>query len=490
MLGPDGPTAQSTQRGPRSRNPRAVLSGTPTHCEVRLSSPIWVTIPSVTINPPAPDQAAPPESGQPESVQHTNNQAADETVGLSVARRYGLITGLYVTQFVGVGFLTVGLGVILRENGAALEQLAALTLAGLIWPLKFLWAPLVDRWGSRRLGHYRGWLLVLQPLMVLAILAMIPFDDFGNLTPLILLGVLLALLSATQDTASDALAVLTMKGQARGLTNGIQVMGGYLGNLLGGGVTVLVYAAFGWTAAICFLAVVTAIPLISIATLREERVHRKVVPTAAEAFGALGGVLRQPGAALWALLIAPMGLSAVAIASGLTSPALIDAGWTVSQVGVLTGVVLGLAGIVGGLLGGVVIRRLGRVATYAGTSILLAIGIGLLVPTVLGTADHVAVTVAVFGAFLAATASAAVVQTVSMDYARPATAGTDFTLIVSVAQFWSFVIGAGALYAAAQFGYQPVMWAAVALVALAGLLGTRHLSRHQRFLESAAELHH
>ena len=62
---------------------------------------------------------------------------------------FRLITALYFTQYLGVGFLTIGLVAILRDGGTSLATLGMLQTIGLIWPLKFLWAPLVDRFGSR-----------------------------------------------------------------------------------------------------------------------------------------------------------------------------------------------------------------------------------------------------------------------------------------------------------------------------------------------------
>ena len=97
--------------------------------------------------------------------------------------RLGTLTALYVTQYLGVGFITVGLTAILRDGGTSLDTLALLQIVGLIWPIKFLWAPILDRYGSRHRGHYRSWLLVLQTALVLAllILALVGADALFDL---------------------------------------------------------------------------------------------------------------------------------------------------------------------------------------------------------------------------------------------------------------------------------------------------------------------
>ncbi|WP_114560516.1 MFS transporter [Desertihabitans aurantiacus] len=398
---------------------------------------------------------------------------------LGAWQRNSLVTGLYVTQFVGVGFLGTGLSVVLRDNGYSLDVLGWLALAGLVWPLKVLWAPLVDRWGWAVVGHYRGWLLVLQPLMVLVILAMVPFDDLSNLAPVVVLGILLAMLSATQDTASDALALLVMRGRERGLANGLQVLGGYLGNLLGGGLTVVVYDWWGWSAAMLFLAVVTALPIANIVLLREPAVAARVRPDLRTAVAALGTVLRQPGAARWALLVVPLVIGAAGMVTALLSPALVDQGWTPAQVAFVTGVLTGLAGMVGGLLGGLLVRHAGRIRTVVVSGVVLVLAALTLVVTAFADADRAVVIWVVTVYYLGFCALSAVLYTVHMDYARPGTAATDYALVNTPAQVVGFLTGSVALFAAGAVGYRPV--ALVAALAFAGavVLALLHLDRYR-----------
>ncbi|SDD88745.1 Predicted arabinose efflux permease, MFS family [Auraticoccus monumenti] len=402
---------------------------------------------------------------------------------MGAAQRNALVTGLYVTQFVGVGFLATGLAAILRDEGYSLELLGWLALAGLVWPLKVLWAPVVDRWGSRRLGHYRGWLLVLQPLMVLAILALIPFGDLSNLAPIIVLGVLLAMLSATQDTASDAIALLVMRGRERGLANGLQVLGGYLGNLLGGGLTVVVYDRWGWAAAMLFLAAVTALPLLNIVLLREPVVERRTARLA-DSFAALGTVLRQPGAATWSLLVVPLAVGGAGMVTALLGPALVDRGWSLTEVAGVNGVLTGVAGMVGGLLGGLMVRQLGRVRTVVASACVLVLGAVALVVVAFGDAERLLVAPVVAVYYVAFCALTAVLYTVNMDYSRPASAATDYSLVNTPPQVVGFLAGSVALFAAEAVGYRPVAVVAALLFAAAGSLAVLHLDRHRDFLRT------
>lgn len=415
----------------------------------------------------------------------TDSLGEDLTAPVRGAGFHGvLVTGLYVTQALGVGFLSTGLAIILRQAGVGLDVLGAITLAGLAWPLKFLWAPLTDRYGPER-GHYRRWLLVLQPLMVLVILAMMPFDDFSNLTPIVVLGVALAVLSATQDTASDALAVALMRGRARGVVNGLQVAGGYLGNLLGGGVTVLVYSAWGWQAAIGFLALATALPMITIVRLREEPVTRER-PDLTTSFRALRTVLMQPGCSLWTFGAVTVAVASISVLTALTSPALVDRGWSEAQVALLTGIGIGCAGVLGGVCGGMLVRQFGRRGAFtvtAGVTTVLTAGSVLVV---FGERDAVLVVVSVCATYVGFTALSAVQYTVAMDYSRAGSAGSDFTLQNSIQQAASFVAASAALFAANVVGYAGVGWCAVGGMLLATLLGVTHLRRHAGRLDVGA----
>src|SRR5699024_2453786 len=81
----------------------------------------------------------------------------------------------------------------------SLQNIGFLTLVGSAYTLKFLWAPLVDRYVPPILGRRRGWILVTQLLLAVTIAAMGGFSPASSLGVLSLLAVVVAFLSATQD---------------------------------------------------------------------------------------------------------------------------------------------------------------------------------------------------------------------------------------------------------------------------------------------------
>ena len=300
--------------------------------------------------------------------------------------RLGTLTALYVTQYLGIGFITVGLTAILRDGGTSLDTLALLQFVGLVWPLKFLWAPLLDRYGSRRHGHYRSWLLALQAGLVLTLLALLPFaDPTRQLGPVVAICAAYVFLSATQDIAVDAVAVRVLSEGTRGAGNGIQVAASYLGNLLGGGACVLVYDRFGWVPAIGLLAAMTAVGLLVVWRLREPaRIAR--VAGAGQAYRALLSVFGQPGCRWWTFGVVPLVYVGAGAAYALVTPALVDAGWSLARIGVVTGVVISAPAIVAGLLAGVGVDRFGRGRLLVVGGAALAVSTALLLPLMNGRA--------------------------------------------------------------------------------------------------------
>jgi predicted MFS family arabinose efflux permease len=397
--------------------------------------------------------------------------------------RYGLLATLYVSQYVGVGFLTVGLVSILREGGTSLQTLGLVQLLGLIWPLKFLWAPLIDSRGSRRRGHYRSWVLLLQAGMVASLLALLPFappaDGAAPVGGLLAVCAVYVMFSATQDVAADAIAVRLLGPHEHGTGNGIQVAGSYAGTVLGGGACVLVYDVAGWSAAVLLLAALTGAALAVVLRFREPDRLTPPPPTRA-AFGALWSVFREPGCRWWALVVVPLLYCAAAGAYALVTPALVDAGWSLARIGVVTGVVTSVPALVAALAGGVLTSRWGAARVLTLGCMALVTSIAALVPLLVGRAPLVGTTLALCAFLAAYTVVNVVVYTVNMRLARPDTAGTDVTVLTSSALVSSFLASAIALGTASWIGY-PATAAGAALLAVAGaVVGHRHLARDRR----------
>jgi MFS family permease len=371
---------------------------------------------------------------------------------------YLLLGSLYITQYLGLGFFFTALVAILRQQGVPLEQLSAIYVLGLFWILKFLWAPLVDRVSFGRLGHYRGWLIVMQSLLVVTLIIM-GFFDLGSQLGLILgLCMLVGLFSATQDIAADALSCCLLSPAERGIGNGIQVSGGLLGNVIGGGVVLMLYPSIGWFGSMLLLAAGTAITLVQLLFFREPATitERHIDHTEYVRFRDLLTFFGRPGMWRWLiiLLIYPLGVST---AYGVITPLLVDAGWSLERIGFSVNIVGSVLGMGSAVAVGWLIRRFGRKPVMFGTALAMGGGLLLLLAPALGVTDNLTVWAAIGALFLLYSPASAVLGTVMMDNARPTAAGTDFTIQYCVYALVGFVAGGAGLGLAGTFGYPAVI---------------------------------
>lgn len=92
----------------------------------------------------------------------------------------------------------------MKDQNVSLEQIGLITLVGNPYALKFIWAPIFDRFTLPFLGRRRGWMFVLQILLAVFIAMMGLFNPSVQLLPLAIVALLVAFLSACQDIVIDA----------------------------------------------------------------------------------------------------------------------------------------------------------------------------------------------------------------------------------------------------------------------------------------------
>jgi predicted MFS family arabinose efflux permease len=285
----------------------------------------------------------------------------------SALNKLGLLGALYFSQGLPFGFFTQGLPVLLRQRGFSLAEIGFSSLLAAPWALKWLWAPLLDRWYSPRLGRRRSWIVPLQ-LGTAAILAALAWLDGALSMPILLAAVLVSnLLAATQDVATDGLAVELLSPTERGLGNGLQVAGYRLGMLVGGGALLIWHERLGNAGT--FLSMAT---LIVLATLPVLLTHERPAPLAPNERARVGHWLRRPGA--WRLLGLLVAYKAGdSFATGMLRPFLVDRGLSLADVGWLLGPVGFVSGLFGALAGGALVNRLGRKRALLGFGVLQAL---------------------------------------------------------------------------------------------------------------------
>lgn len=379
---------------------------------------------------------------------------------MSPARKLGLLGALYLSQGLPYGFFTQALPALLRELGLSLPAIGLTSLLALPWALKFLWAPLVDRTASRR-----RWILGTQAAAALLALVVSLLDPAGGLAVILGCVLLSNLAAATQDIATDGLAVSLLSRGERGLGNGVQVAGYRLGMILGGGLLLILFDTLGWQGT--FLCMAAMIGLASVPVLAAPDLGAR--PAAADGARARDafGWLRLPGRLGWlgALLLYKTGHH---LAHGMLRPWLVDAGLSLADIGWLLGTGGFTAGLLGAVAGGASVNRLGRRGALGAWGLAGAGGLAAYALVAASGSLGAGLWGAVLVEHFASGMATAALFTVMMDTSRADHAGSDYTLQASAVVLASGAAAGLSGLVAATIGYEGTFWAAAAL----GVVGT------------------
>jgi MFS transporter, PAT family, beta-lactamase induction signal transducer AmpG len=343
--------------------------------------------------------------------------------------KLALLGSLYLAQGLPFGFFTNALPVLMRQRGLELSQISLTYLLALPWALKFLWAPYVDRWGSARLGRRRSWILPLQTTAVVIALVLAYTDPAAGLTAMMVALFLSNLTAATQDIATDGLAVDTLSPEERGHGNGVQVAAYRMGMILGGGLLLGVYGRYGWRAtyfAMAGLLALSSLPVL----LHRERPALSAPATPRPSKVSWRAVARRPKMAAW-LLVLVLYKGGEALGYGVVKPFFIDQGLTTDDVAWIIGTVGFLAGLAGAVIGGWAVSRFGRGRALAIAGVLQIVGIAAYIAPALGYGGREAILVVSALEHLTAGIATVTLFTIMMDVCGEAAAATEYTLQAS-----------------------------------------------------------
>ncbi|WP_068158613.1 MFS transporter [Rhodococcus phenolicus] len=369
-----------------------------------------------------------------------------------------LLVALYFAQGLPFGFFTQALPVVLRESGFSLIAISATGVLFAPWALKFLWAPYVDHYGTRR-----RWLLTLQLLSAAVTLGLATLDLGSSLRWLLVGIAVVNAISATQDIATDGLAVQLLGPRQRGVGNGIQAGAYRIGMIVGGGALLWLFSIAGWRALFVAMAALLLVTTIPVWTMRQRSLRSVREPTTPARLAAGWWTrLRRPGMVTFILLIGGFKFGD-SMGSAMVGPFMSDAGLSVGQIALVKGALSSVGALAGAGLGAWMCSRWGRrralliggvtqtasLALYLFASLGVG-GFGLIVSASL--AEHVlggAATVAVF--------------TLMMDAADRDHAGSDYTLMACAIVVVQGLAGFAAGAVGDLLGYPALFGASVVL---------------------------
>ena len=131
-------------------------------------------------------------------------------------------------------------------DGVSLATIGLITLIGVPYTWKFLWAPTMDRFVPPFLGRRRGWIVVTQAGIMAGLAAMAMSSPRADILLISMLALLVAFLSASQDIAIDAYRTDIATAEQRGIVAALNVLGYRLAMLTSGALALVLAAGSGW----------------------------------------------------------------------------------------------------------------------------------------------------------------------------------------------------------------------------------------------------
>ncbi|PIE74046.1 MAG: MFS transporter [Deltaproteobacteria bacterium] len=362
--------------------------------------------------------------------------------------RASLLLSLYITQFIGIAFFMEAFVAILRKNGVGLEHLGLIYTLGLVWVVRFLWAPLIDRFRLSSKSHFKAWVGFFQTLMVLTLLAASTLDVTENVAIIVLFNGIFVVFSASQDVALDALVLKEISLQNRPHAMGLKAAGSSIGIVLGGGLGLVVYDYLGWVYTMLLLCVITLNSLVQLYFYREKQTH---IHTTRVEFKAYVNFWKTRGNWLIFLFFYPATISA---AFALVSPILVDLGWELAKIGFYIHIVGYSAGALTSLAASSVMKKLNfrRVLVFA--TLGQSMGLLLYLLPLYFTLGELQITAIVSLVFSLYSISNIAITTLMMDECKDLSPATGFAMQHGVFMFFCILFSSLSMGLAGRFGYE------------------------------------
>ncbi len=359
----------------------------------------------------------------------------------------------------------------LTTEGVDLKTIGFFALIQFPYTWKFIWSPLLDRFPILKLGRRRGWMLVTQLGLLVVIASFGFFAPERQLWSITALAVAVAIFSASQDIVLDAFRREILDDEVLGLGNAVHVNAYRIAGLVPGSISLILADHLAWSQ-VFMITALFMLPGVVLTLLVSEPQRASVPKSLREAvIEPFHEFITRQGwnSALLILAFIFFYKLGDSMATALITPFYLDVGFTKTEIGLVAKNVGLWASVVGALLGGLWMIKLGinRALWLFGVVQLVSIlGFAWLAETgpdlwVLGAvigfeALGVGLGTAAFTAFIARTTD-------------PRYTATQFALFTSLAAVPRTFFNASTGYLVEQFGWSSFFWLCAAL-AIPGML--------------------
>jgi MFS transporter, PAT family, beta-lactamase induction signal transducer AmpG len=444
---------------------------------------------------------------------NAGSRAALLTQALSVYFRPPVLVVLLLGFSAGLPLALSGdtLRVWMADRGVDLGTIGLISLAGLPYTIKFLWAPVVDAlpmpWLTERLGRRRGWLIATQLLLIATILFLGTRDPLSAPLAVGLGAMLVAFASATQDIVIDAFRVESLEPEEQAAGMASYVAAYRIGMLVSGAGVVALTAwlenkgfdkSSVWGIGYAVAALLVVVGMLAVLAGREPDTAAAHEVSPANASDATARVLHAARGAFSEFLNRDAALAVLAfvilykvcdaLAGAMTAPFVLQLGYDkATYAAIVKGV--GLAALlIGGFAGGAVARTLPlSTSLWLGAILQMAsnlafVWLGYQVPT--PGALTVAIIIENFTGAIGTVIFVAYLSALCRD---PLHTATQYALLTALASTGRTLLSGGTGYVAASIGW-PAFFVFTALTALPALALLAWLQRRTHFAE--LDTHH
>ncbi len=271
----------------------------------------------------------------------------------------------------GLPFLLIAsmtLSTRLRDVGLDLGSIGLISLASFFYLLKFLWAPLIDRYAfplTAFLGRRRSWLLFSQLLVAASLFALAlarPDLGVGPLVAWVLVG---SFAGATQDSVVDAYRIEIAPASAQAALAATYTLGYRFGLILGGAGALYLAEFQGWRWAYTAMAALMLLPVAATLLSREPDQPETTVERRIDFLGAFwqpfSSYFRNNGVALGLVLLLFVGLFKFPdqVIGVMAGPFYLDSGYSKADIATVSKLYGIWTGIAGAFLGGMAVAAYG-----------------------------------------------------------------------------------------------------------------------------------
>lgn len=367
----------------------------------------------------------------------------------------------------------------MTEQGVDLTVIGFFSLVGLPYTLKFLWAPIFDRFSLPFLGRRRGWMLLMQLVLILALIGL-GLNDPGQTPWLVALAAFfVTFFSASQDIVVDAYRREDLTDNQLGLGSSFYVNGYRVGMLLAGSGGLILADHFSFDQVYLLMAASLLVGVATTLLCREPALTKGTPRSFREAIVEPFVDYFSRDRALWLLLFILLYKIGDQMASTLTTPFYLALGFSKTQIGAVAKLFGFWSTIIGGLAGGAILMRIGIIRSLwlfgilQGVSILSFSALALIGNSVAGLIVAIILEQLTSGMGT----SAYVAYMASLTNKR--FTATQYALLSSCMGIPRVIVAAPAGWLAEQAGW-PLFFFGCALAAIPGLLLLPMVARQYR----------